>query len=171
MPRPYRPKGLSLEEAFRWYMPEDPPPAPSPREGCWDWTGSLCTRGGYGSLSVYIDGRTRTLAAHRASYLIFNGEITKGLWVLHSCDRPACCQPAHLHLGTQTENMREAIERNRIARGERAGTAKLTDEQVLWIRQSPMKQKELADMFAVSQPLISMIRAGKTRAHLAADRI
>ena len=42
-----------------------------------------------------------------ASYRIYHGPITNGLWVLHDCDRKICVHPAHLHLGTHTDNMTE----------------------------------------------------------------
>lgn len=49
--------------------------------------------------------------AHRWSYEIFKGEIPKGLWVLHSCDNPSCINPAHLRVGTPSENTKEAVEK------------------------------------------------------------
>lgn len=72
--------------------------------------------------------------------------------VLHSCpegDNPACVNPAHLRLGTHTDNTRDAVERGqhltgdahpsrtqpeRLKRGEANGAAKLTTEAVREIR-------------------------------------
>lgn len=140
-------------------MPGDPP-----SEGCWDWTGSKATRGGYGTLTITEEGSSRTLPVHRLAYELFHGPIPDGMWVLHDCDRPVCCHPDHLHLGTQRENMREARERNRLASGDRHPFGKLTDEQVRWVReQTNMLQKDIAAALGVSQPLISMIRSGVHR--------
>lgn len=51
--------------------------------------------------------------AHRVSYMAFVGEIPDGKLVLHSCDMRACINPDHLHIGTQSDNMREMWQRGR----------------------------------------------------------
>lgn len=123
--------GMNLEEAFRFYMPGEPPAAPSTAEGCWDWTGGRLTTGmQYGTVKVF----GKTWVAHRASYTIFHGEIPDGLLVRHTCDRPVCVQPAHLVLGTDQDNANDAKERGRRPRGEKASSAKLTEDAVRTIR-------------------------------------
>jgi len=80
-----------------------------PKVGCWDWQRGQNGRG-YGR--VCFCGkywRTHRLAWHSAV-----GEIPSGLFVLHTCDNPACCNPAHLWLGTQLENMGDASAKGRI---------------------------------------------------------
>jgi HNH endonuclease len=152
--------GLSEEEAFRWFMPDDPP-----TEGCWDWPAST-TKHGYGKFGVRIShGRYRTVAAHVAAYRIFHGPIPDKMKVLHSCDRPICCQPIHLRAGTQVENMADAVMRNRHAHGECA-YAKLTETDVLWIRTKPMSQSALGLQLGVSRELISRIQRGLVWKHL-----
>lgn len=54
----------------------------------------------------------------------------------HSCDNPPCCNPKHLIVGTQAENTQDKIDRGRMPdyRGSRGPRAKLSDEDVFWIR-------------------------------------
>lgn len=76
--------------------------------GCWFWTGTLTTFG-YGVLRV--DGRN--VGAHRVAYELFVGPIDDGMNILHGCDNPPCCNPAHLRQGTQAENIADMVARNR----------------------------------------------------------
>lgn len=75
---------------------------------CWPWTGAHINDG-YGQLRI---GRTRILA-HRLAYMIAVADIPDGAMVLHSCDNPNCCNPAHLRTGSNRDNMRDARARGR----------------------------------------------------------
>ena len=76
---------------------------------CLEWQGGM-SGNGYGQ--IFVDGRT--VGAHRLAWVLANGcAIPDGMSVLHSCDNKICCEPAHLHLGTQLDNMREMRERGR----------------------------------------------------------
>jgi hypothetical protein len=95
-----------VEEAF-WTLVEK-------TDDCWIWRGA--TNGRYGR----IGHRTY---AHRYSWQMANGQpVPKGMFVLHSCDTPLCVRPDHLRLGTARENSRDAMRRNRVAKGVRHGT-------------------------------------------------
>jgi DNA invertase Pin-like site-specific DNA recombinase len=50
--------------------------------------------------------------------------------VRHKCDRPICCNPAHLEIGTPADNVRDREKRGRG----RAPGRRLTLEQVETIR-------------------------------------
>jgi hypothetical protein len=72
-------------------------------------------------------------AAHRVAYHIAKGPIPDGHHIAHLCDNPRCINPLHLEAATPAENVRQAVERFKMVprRGERAGTAKMTREQVV----------------------------------------
>jgi hypothetical protein len=76
---------------------------------CWVWRASL-VRDGYGQFRI---GRTMYFA-HRASYELFNGPILEGKIILHSCDNPRCIRPAHLSIGTYSDNINDAYRRGRM---------------------------------------------------------
>lgn len=81
----------------------------------------------------------RIVRAHRLSFCQANGmrlADIAGLQVRHRCDNPECINPAHLELGTHTDNMRDMAERgrNRQPKGEGNGRSKLTTAQVAEIR-------------------------------------
>jgi hypothetical protein len=72
--------------------------------GCWIWRGAKTDKG-YGHFKSM--GKTR--GAHRTAYELFVGPIPTGLYVLHRCDVPPCCNPAHLFVGTNRDNVQDAI--------------------------------------------------------------
>ena len=83
---------------------------------CWpwkSWTSAPRGKAGYGRFRGYqgIDGPIR--AAHRIAYQLHFAESLKGWFVCHKCDNPICCNPAHLMRGTNADNMRDIVKRNR----------------------------------------------------------
>ncbi len=75
---------------------------------CWNWKGATVAFG-YGILSV---GGHRWYA-HRLAYHLTNGHIPAGRFVCHKCDNPACCNPAHLWLGTIQDNNADCLKKGR----------------------------------------------------------
>jgi hypothetical protein len=66
----------------------------------------------------------RQVVASRFAWELTFGPIPKDLEVCHNCpggDNPACCNPAHLFLGTRLENMQDMVRKGRTIR--RAGVA------------------------------------------------
>lgn len=129
---------------------------------CWPWTTRSTDGHGYGIFSIGGFRKAKMYKAHRLAYLIEHGSIPAGLGVLHSCDNPPCCNPAHLRPGSQADNMRDVVVRVRGNKGEKNGKAKLTTLQVAEIRsmRGIIRQRELANKYKVSRTTISAVVCG-----------
>ncbi len=138
--------------------------------GCWLWTGH--TNHGYGRIFV-APGR-RPVISHRAAWQIANGKIPDGMWVLHKCDVPACCNPDHLFLGTPADNTKDMRDKGRSRwiggpKGEKSPHAKLTEADVKFIRASSESGRDLAKRFGVRDCTISAVRLGRAWKHVGRD--
>lgn len=94
-----KPKPFTVEEFWSLVRKGD---------GCWEWIGEKHPDG-YGQMTR----ERKTLKMHRVSWELANGEIPSGMFVLHSCDTPWCVRPDHLFLGTQADNIRDAMHKGR----------------------------------------------------------
>jgi hypothetical protein len=133
----------------------------------WQWRGCKNPVTGYGVMKI----NTKMHRAHRVSYQIHNGEIPDGMCVLHSCDDPGCVNPEHLHLGTFGDNNTERAQRgrNRDQRGEKHNFARLTEEQVIEIKEKykgGKYQKDIGKEYGVSQSHVSNIVRGIKWSHI-----
>lgn len=97
---------------------------------CWPWTAArFHDAAGVPNYGMFAF-RGRVWKASRVAWVLTHGEIPDGLTVCHTCDNPPCVNPAHLWLGTLTQNRRDSIAKGRHAHGTRVGGSKLTEGDV-----------------------------------------
>lgn len=134
-------------------------------ESCWIWKAGY-SGDGYGTFWH----NKKQIAAHRASFIFFNGEIPIGLLIRHKCDNSKCVNPEHLELGTVKDNMKDKLDRDRQPRGSKHNNSKLTEEQIISIRnkynKSNISYRSLAKEYNVSSPHIINIIKNKCWKHI-----
>lgn len=140
---------------------------------CWLWKGD--TTNGYGTLlppeRIRKNGKLVKEYAHRFFWSLFNNEaVPEGLVIRHKCDTPLCVNPEHLIPGTKRENSQDMKLRRRSTWGERNPRAKLTEHQVLKIKEllmcTNLSQQKIGDRFGVSRGAVKEIAEGKNWAYL-----
>lgn len=153
-----RPLGLPPEQRF-WEKVDR-----RGQDECWPWLGG---RGpaGHGWFSV----KSVDILAHRWLWRHLHGPIPEGLVVRHSCDNPPCCNPAHLLIGTQLDNITDRETRGRTAKGSSHYRAKLTESDVREIREGlrgGVSRTALAQHFGVSRATIRQVGTGQSWKHV-----
>lgn len=131
---------------------------------CWPWLTPTRHKFGYGHIRA---GRGFHLKAHRVAYALRFGAPPSGLMVCHECDNPACCNPKHLFLGTQTENMGDCSRKGRISNppvhmGRDHHNTKFDDEVALAIARDRRPAHVIAAERGVSTKTIYRLRRGET---------
>ena len=159
-------------------------------EDCWHWMGATI-KAGYGRFHVrgnFTKPNSVEDYAHRIMWEITYGPIPDGIQVLHSCDNPPCVNPIHLFLGTQSDNMKDAIKKGRLrpnlqkanearkahpglnVRGESQGSSKLNSSDVLAIRRrysgGDISQRKLAQEYKITQATLWSVLKRETWAHV-----
>ncbi len=130
-----------------------------PKE-CWKWTASVGKQHGYGQFKV----GPRMVTAHRVAFFLGTGKQPASKHVLHKCDNKLCCNPRHLFLGTNRDNIDDFLMKGfgyRLGHsqaGERNGNARLSAKDVQAIRRSQRTQQTLALMYGITQSMVSRIK-------------
>jgi hypothetical protein len=128
-------------------------------KNCWNWIGGLDKRG-YGQFHIGGVKNRKNLKAHRASYEIYVGPLSRESFILHRCDNPRCVRPDHLQPGTNQENIRDMVRKGRSA------LAKIRPEQVALIlhdlQNTKKLQREIGAQYGISQSMVSLIKLKKS---------
>jgi DNA-binding CsgD family transcriptional regulator len=119
---------------------------------CLLWTGAKNSTG-YGSYR--FGGKPRK--AHHVAYELANGPLPKSraghqdFVVMHTCDNRLCVNPKHLILGTQGENFRDAIAKDRLPQlaAIRLSRRQFDYEAAAKMRAAGMTFQQIADEFGV----------------------
>lgn len=125
--------------------------------GCWLYIGPFSPKG-YGKIQIAC----YHLRAHRVAYEAYVGKIPEDLLVRHKCDNPRCCNPEHLELGTNADNMKDKKDRKRSASGENHGMAILSNierSQIIDLLKCRLfSMRKIADAYGVSLGAINNIK-------------
>ena len=134
-------------------------------EDCWIWTGAL-TWSGYGNF--WLNGKPQY--SHRIALSESLGRpLLPKMEAAHApgiCHNRACVNPEHLREATLEENQADRILDGTDIRGSKSVCAKLSEADVLKIRDDPRHRKAIAADFAISQQTVSDIKHRKRWAHL-----
>jgi hypothetical protein len=121
-------------------------------EQCWPWLKADGSEATWYGNKLWLG---RQQLAHRIAYMLTYGTMPPLL--MHSCDNPPCCNPAHLRPGSHKTNALERKERGRGAAGSRHGNAVLTDDQVKEIRKlydSGERRSKIVEAYGISRSMV-----------------
>ena len=126
-------------------------------------------RTGAGYIRINSNGKLVGLA-HRFVWESVHGDIPPGLTINHINGVKDDNRIQNLELATHSENTYHAYRSGLTsAVGERNGRARLTENDVRAIRQSPKKVSELASTYGVSETSIRAVRTGRRWSHVQPD--
>jgi hypothetical protein len=107
---------------------------------CWPWTGAL----GKKNERPYVRVGKRVRLAYQVVWELVNGEDVGVRLIRHTCDNPICCNPKHLKIGTQRENMKDMKERDRH------GISRIVKNAWLNLAAKGVKPQVIADRYGVT---------------------
>lgn len=134
--------------------------------GCIEYRPGLL-RHKYGLTSITINRIRKSIPVHRAMYMAVNKcfDLPRNQVIRHKCDNPRCVNIDHLEMGTPKDNMRDCIERGRKAKKYKAHTRqrKLTNEQILDIRNGIERPSYYVWKYGISNGYVSKLRSGRAK--------
>ena len=130
----------------------------------------LCTDGGgYRIVGLHRSGKYKTYLIHRLVFRAFHGKITAEN-IMHLDGDTSNNRAENLRQGSARCNHAFKIEHGTQARGERHGCCKLTEENVIEIREllvvGELTQAAIAEIYGVSSGTVGHIAARRTWKHV-----
>jgi hypothetical protein len=148
---------------YFWYWVDKSSP-----NACWLWK-KPPSYWGYGQARW----NKKSYRAHRLSWEINFGPIPHSLLVCHKCDNRMCCNPSHLFVGTQADNIADMVKKGRNSYKTRIGeehkNAKLNDQKVREIKKllaAGFSLRKIAKLYNVSGSVIFDIKRKKKWRHV-----
>lgn len=125
-----RKSATELARFWSYVYRDGPTPIHRPDLGsCWTWTGGKRGKG-YGAFNMpKPDGGYRMVNAHRYAYEVSVARVPPELVVDHRCLNRLCCNPAHLEVVTNGENLRRGhLDRTTHCKH----SHEYTDDNTMW---------------------------------------
>lgn len=170
--KPIRSRELCNAHYLRWWKTASPEERRRPSKvqlfwakvqrgpGCWEWQGARRPTGH----GIFLGPEQKAISAARFSLeLHLKQSIPTGTETCHRCDNPPCVNPRHLYFGTRQNNVDDAWARGLMPVGSQRPAAKLTEEQVVFIRHAyavGAEAKSLAAQFGIAVPTLRHIVLG-----------
>jgi hypothetical protein len=132
------------------------------------------TSSGYLTVSLCRNGCRKTYTVHQLVMEAFVGPRPRGLQVAHNDGDKLNNSVKNLRYCTQAENEADKVLHGTDTRGERSGTAKLTEEEALEIyhrSRAGDRNVDLATEFGVSKAAICEIKSGRNWAWLTGHNV
>lgn len=176
--RPQQKRAMCNRHYLRWRKATPPEQRPTPTKEqrfwakvqkgprCWEWTGAR-RPSGHGMFNGY--DRTSVPASRFALELHLGYPPPPGTETCHRCDNPPCVNPKHLYYGTRQNNIDDAYARGLIPVGSEKSSAKLTDGQVVQIREryaAGAVARELATEYGIATVTLRHIVLGLKWKHV-----
>ena len=135
---------------------------------CWEWKASK-NKLKYGTFGF----DNKIILAHRFVWILIYGNIPKNFCILHKCDNPSCCNPSHLFLGTNKDNVIDKVNKDRQhhPKGTKNGQSRLTENQVIEIIKlsKTRTSKEIINMMNVSKSSVYSIVENRSWKHISRE--
>lgn len=131
---------------------------------CWEWPKSRTNSRHYPN--TYF--KRRHVSAHRVAYELHYRKSPGKFHVCHTCDNRRCCNPAHLWLGTPSDNIRDCVNKGRWncgnrPRGDASPLCTIPYVRVQQIRKAAGGMREIGRKFGISHGTVSRNKRGLVR--------
>lgn len=143
--------------------------------GCMNWIGSK-NQHGYGQFSSYCHKKKKSFVQRVHRFLTkqkAGRELSSHEFSCHTCDNPACVNPAHLYIGSAMDNSKDMMKRKGhylAIDPTRSVRSKFTPEQVKEIRlehkQGGITHADLGRKYGIDSSVMSKIVRGLRYKHV-----